>query len=80
MVDMVLEEIDFGKMTISRGKKYEFLRIKLHFLNGGKVELNMSFYLRNAIDASGLEIRPHAVTAEKTDLNMADLRSPVLPT
>ena len=80
VVDMVLEEIErhFGKMTITRGKEHEFLGIKIKFLDNGTAELDMSSYLRNAIDASGLDITKHAMTAAKKDLRSIDEGSPRL--
>ena len=65
-------------MTITRGKKHEFLGIKIDFLDDGTAELDMSSYLRNAVAASGLKIVRHARTAAKKDLHVVDDGSPLL--
>ena len=71
VISMVLEEIQqhIGKMTISKEKQHVFFGIKIAFLDNGTAKLDMSSYLQNAIDASGLKIERHAMAAAKKDFS-----------
>eukprot|EP00543_Licmophora_paradoxa_P019109 CAMPEP_0202474244 /NCGR_PEP_ID=MMETSP1360-20130828/92277_1 /ASSEMBLY_ACC=CAM_ASM_000848 /TAXON_ID=515479 /ORGANISM="Licmophora paradoxa, Strain CCMP2313" /LENGTH=362 /DNA_ID=CAMNT_0049101351 /DNA_START=30 /DNA_END=1118 /DNA_ORIENTATION=- len=65
-------------MTVTTGDEHEFLGIKIKFQPDGLAQLDMSSYLRNAIDASGMDIRRHAKTAAKKDLRQVNEDSPLL--
>jgi Reverse transcriptase (RNA-dependent DNA polymerase) len=82
VVDNVIAMLEshFGKMTVSRGAKHEFLGMHLHFLGDGTVTVHMPSYIQSAIDESGLQITKSAPTPAAASLLHIEASSPLLPT
>jgi Reverse transcriptase (RNA-dependent DNA polymerase) len=72
-------ESHFGKMSVSRGDKHEFLGMHLHFLGDGTATVHMPSYLQSAIDDSGLPIIKAAPTPAAASLLHIEQSSPLLP-
>ena len=72
-------EKHFGTMTVTRGDEHEFLGMRIKFNKEARtVEINMSSYLRDAIQESGLDIRRHAATpATANHFNSSSHPSPL---
>jgi Reverse transcriptase (RNA-dependent DNA polymerase) len=72
-------ESHFGKMSVSRGDRHEFLGMHLHFLGDGTATVHMPSYLQSAIDDSGLPITKSAPTPAGASLLHIEQSSPLLP-
>jgi hypothetical protein len=72
-------ESHFGKMSVSRGDRHEFLGMHLHFLGDGTATVHMSSYLQSAINDSGLPITKPSPTPAAASLLHIEQSSPLLP-
>ena len=68
IVTNILSKIEakFPGHVITRGKDHVFLGIKFKFLDDQKVELNLSEYIEEAINESGLCIDQNATSPQAT--------------
>ena len=63
----ILEE-KVGKMTVTRGNEHIFLGMKVKFNNDGTLNVNMSDYVQEAIEAFPEKLRRKATTPATTGL------------
>ena len=71
VVTKVIQSIEryFGKMTVTRGEKHEFLGMTIVFdKKDGTARICMSSYLRDAINESGMDIRRSVATPATNNL------------
>ena len=62
-------EAKFGKMTVTRGDKHEFLGMQIHLDKScGTAQISMSSYLREAITESQMDIRRSVATPATSSL------------
>ena len=74
---MRLLEDKFGKMKVVRGDRHEFLGQIITFKKNGTFDLDMSSYLREAVEEFG-EIMELAVTPARSDLFTIDHTQPLV--
>ena len=70
VVDWLIEEIEkqHGKMTITRGKKHVFVGMDIEFIGDGKVKIMLQDYIKECIDASGMDVSEGAKTPATKNL------------
>ena len=70
VVTEIIEKIEeqFGKMTVTRGKKHTFLGMDITYTDEGTAKITMRQYLEEAILESGLTIKRKANTPARKDL------------
>ena len=70
MVDRVIKEIEdrFGKITVTRGEKHNFVGMDITFRDGGTVSILMNDYTTECFEAFGEPINKKANTPAKSDL------------
>ena len=80
VVTDILDKIEakFPGLVITRGKEHTFLGIKFRFRDDQKVELDLSEYIHEAIEESGIDVSqkvttPHASWLFKVDPNAKKL-------
>ena len=61
IIDKIEKHFDL-EMTVTRGKKHEFLGMQITFRGDGNLDINMSSYIKTAIQRSGLTITRGATT------------------
>ena len=76
----VIKKIEdhFGKMKMTEGPAHVFLGMKIDFLEGQNVQIDMSSYLTEAIRDSGLNIQRTAASPARKGLFTVDEDSPEL--
>ena len=69
-MDQVIKEIEdqFGKMTVTRGKRHTFVGIGIEFKDDGTVALSMDEYIAKCINIYGDEIKKSASSPAKGTL------------
>ena len=71
-------EKKFGKMTVNFGPDYDFIGIKMRFLDDKTLEVDMRDYLRDAIEDFGEDNLKPAKTPAKLNLFEVDESSPLV--
>ena len=80
VVDEVVAAIEtnFGKMTVTRGRKHTFLGMDIEFNGNGTVTIAMDSYIRDAIKEFGEDVSSPASTPGGQGLFSVDPESPLL--
>ncbi len=80
VVTEVIEKIEeqFGKMTVTRGKKHVFLGMDIDYLENGTARIGMVEYLKEAIVEFGEPVPRSATSPAKRDLFEIDKGSGLL--
>jgi len=73
-----LLELEFGKMSVTRGKEHTFLGMVVTYNDNRTASINMKGYLQEAIAEFGEDCTKHATTPAKKDLFNVDINLPGL--
>jgi len=78
MIDIL--ELEFGKMTVTRGKVHTFLGMRVTYHDNKTASISMKSYLEEAIHEFGEDCSKRVTTPAKKDLFHIDTNSPGLGT
>ena len=80
VVTDIIEKIEgkFGKMTVTRGKQHTFLGMKITLQKDGTVKIDMSDYVKEAIEEFGEDVSKQAANPARKDLFEINEQSPKL--
>jgi len=73
-----LLELEFGKMSVTRGKEHTFLRMVVTYNDNRTASISMKGYLQEAISEFGEDCTKRAATPAKKDLFNVDINLPRL--
>ena len=71
-------ESNFGKMTVTRGPRHDFLGMQIEYHGDGTASIHMPAYIQEAIDESGLQIHTNSPSPCSGTLLKIDPDSPAL--
>ena len=80
VVSRVIEQIEaqFGKMTVTRGRKHVFLGMEIDFLGDGRLSIGMQEYVKDAIAEFQENVSRPAVTPANKNIFEINENAPLL--